>query len=223
MLRSSAHRLPHLLGSLRLLHAAGPLHGRAARAPGRSACAASPTSPCSGSYLTASDGAAFRLLGDSSATWPISTLWPPVTCAAQVPTIVLTHARLTPAPPSPTPSAPLLGTSARQLSATPGSLCGSDQARDASLHGHIPRPDLSLPAHRRDGRSLALGTAALLFTTDIRKSDTLFCRNAWQVRSRLEEDAASPTSRSTKETPPPKKLLVEIRKEKPKEDSHRFF
>jgi hypothetical protein len=41
----------------------------------------------------------------------------------------------------------------------------------------------------------AVGAAALLFTTDIRKSGAMFRRNARQIRAWLEEESASTASR----------------------------
>ncbi|EAY91759.1 hypothetical protein OsI_13402 [Oryza sativa Indica Group] len=65
----------------------------------------------------------------------------------------------------------------------------------------------------------AVGAAALLFTTDIRKSGAMFRRNARQIRAWLEEESASTASRSAKDAPP-KKLNGDTPKEKPKEDGH---
>ncbi|KAL6636968.1 hypothetical protein ACP70R_024540 [Stipagrostis hirtigluma subsp. patula] len=50
----------------------------------------------------------------------------------------------------------------------------------------------------------AVGAGVLLFTTDIRKSATLFRRNARQLRQWLEEDTASAASKSAKEAAPKK-------------------
>ncbi|KAF2941153.1 hypothetical protein DAI22_03g327000 [Oryza sativa Japonica Group] len=43
----------------------------------------------------------------------------------------------------------------------------------------------------------AVGAAALLFTTDIRKSGAMFRRNARQIRAWLEEESASAASRQS--------------------------